>query len=137
MLPCEDRFLQLCDGKPQLRHTPAANKKDINNKNFKNVTRYRDSRTAKSKGRDNHIKQSSIQSPYFSFLCYTRIIEKDPFRGVVYLTVLCDRPYLVSLLFAVLLFLHLVTFLMFFITCNIAMSLVQLNLIVLPLWKKS
>ena len=44
-------------------------------------------------------------------------MEKDPCRGVVYLTVLCDRPYLVSLLFAVLLSLHLVTFLMLFITC--------------------
>ena len=32
----------------------------------------------------------------------------------MYLTVLNDYPYLVSLLFAVLLFLHLVTFLMFF-----------------------
>jgi len=36
----------------------------------------------------------------------------------VYLTVLCDCPYPVSSLFAVLLSLHLVTFLMFFIsTC--------------------
>jgi len=33
------------------------------------------------------------------------------------LTILSDYPYLVSLLFAVLLSLHLVTFLMFFITC--------------------
>ena len=33
------------------------------------------------------------------------------------MTVSCDYPYLVSLLFAVLLSLHLVTFLMFFITC--------------------
>ena len=33
------------------------------------------------------------------------------------MNVLCDHPYLVSLLFAVLLSLHLVTFLMFFITC--------------------
>ena len=31
------------------------------------------------------------------------------------MTVLCDHPYLVSLLFAVLLSLHLVTFLMFFL----------------------
>jgi len=31
--------------------------------------------------------------------------------GGVYLTVLCDHPYLVSLLFAILLSLHLVTFL--------------------------
>ena len=34
----------------------------------------------------------------------------------MYLTVLSDYPYLVSLLFAVLLSLHLATFLMFFIT---------------------
>jgi len=44
-------------------------------------------------------------------------MEKDSCRGAVYLTVLCDRPYLVSLLFAVLLSLHLVTFFIVFITC--------------------
>ena len=38
------------------------------------------------------------------------IMEKDPCRGVVYLIVLCDHPSLVSVLFAVLLSLHLVTF---------------------------
>jgi len=43
-------------------------------------------------------------------------MEKDPCRGIVYLTVLCDLPYLVSELFAILLPLHLVTLLMFFIT---------------------
>jgi len=50
MLPCEDRLLQLCDGKPQLKHAPAAKKwhKQVI-KNIKNVTRCRDSRTAKSK----------------------------------------------------------------------------------------
>ena len=42
-------------------------------------------------------------------------MEKDLCRGVVYFTVLCDHPYLVSLLFAVLVSLHPVTF---FITCN-------------------
>jgi len=35
--------------------------------------------------------------------------------GILYLTVLCDHPCLVSLLFAILL--RLVTFLTFFITC--------------------
>jgi len=30
MLPCEGRLLQLCDGKPQLRHAPAAKKKTGN-----------------------------------------------------------------------------------------------------------
>jgi len=47
-----------------------------------------------------------------------RIMEKDPCRGVVYLIALCDHPSLVSVLFAVLLSLHLVTFKMFFITCS-------------------
>jgi len=50
-------------------------------------------------------------------------MEKDPCRGVVYLTVLCDHPYLVSLLFAVLLSLHLVTFLTFF-CCSIVVTLI-------------
>ena len=39
-------------------------------------------------------------------------MEEDPCRGVVYLTVLYDHPYLVSLLSSILLSLHL-----FFITC--------------------
>jgi len=43
-------------------------------------------------------------------------MEKDPCTVVVYLTVLCDHPYLVSR-FAVLLSLHLLTLLMFFIIC--------------------
>ena len=30
MLPCEDGLLQLCDGKLQLRHVPAAKKKTSN-----------------------------------------------------------------------------------------------------------
>ena len=42
-------------------------------------------------------------------------MEKDPCRGVVYLTVLCDHSYLVSILFA-LLSLYLATFLMLLIT---------------------
>ena len=37
-------------------------------------------------------------------------MEQDLCRGVVYFTVLCDHPYLVSLLFAVLVSLHAVTF---------------------------
>ena len=47
----------------------------------------------------------SIQTPYISFF-----MEKDLCRGAVYLIVLCDHPSLVSVLFAVLLPLHLVTF---------------------------
>jgi len=46
-------------------------------------------------------------------------MEKYPCRGAVYLIVLCDHPSLVSVLCAVLLSLYLVTFKMFFITCNI------------------
>jgi len=41
-------------------------------------------------------------------------MEKGPL-GVVYLTVLCDYPYLVSLLFAVLLSLHLTFFNVFLV----------------------
>ena len=48
--------------------------------------------------------------PLHIFFHYTRIMEKDLCRGVVYFTVLCDHPYLVSLLFAVLVSLHPVTF---------------------------
>ena len=47
--------------------------------------------------------------PTFLFSLYM-YMEKDLCRGVVYFTVLCDHPYLVSLLFAVLLSLHPVTF---------------------------
>ena len=51
------------------------------------------------------MKQLSIETPtYLSH--YTHIMEKDPCRGFVYLTILCDRLYLVSVLFAVLLSLH-------------------------------
>ena len=44
------------------------------------------------------------------FFRYTRIMEKDPCRGAVYLIVLCDHPFIVSVLFTVLLSLHLITF---------------------------
>ena len=47
--------------------------------------------------------------PTFLFSLYM-YMEKDLCRGVVYFTVLCDHPYLVSLLFAVLVSLHPVTF---------------------------
>ena len=50
-----------------------------------------------------------VQNPYISFFRYTRIMEKDPCMGAVYLIV-CDHPSLVSILFAILLSLHLVTF---------------------------
>ena len=57
--------------------------------------------------------------PTYRFSLYT-YMEKDLCRGVVYFTVLCDHPYLVSFLFAVLVSLHPATFLMFFITCAIS-----------------
>ena len=47
--------------------------------------------------------------PTYLFSLYT-YMEKDLCRGVVYFTVLCDHPYLVSLLYAVLVSLHPVTF---------------------------
>ena len=47
--------------------------------------------------------------PTYLFSLYT-YMEKDLCRGVVYFTVLCDHPYLVSLLFAILVSLHPVTF---------------------------
>ena len=50
---------------------------------------------------------STLTSIFFRYTC---IMEKDPCRGAVYLIVLCDGPYLISVLFAVLLSLHLVTF---------------------------
>ena len=42
---------------------------------------------------------------------FNMCIMKKDIRGYVYLTALCYHPYLVSLLFAVLLSLHLATFL--------------------------
>jgi len=54
------------DGKPQLKHAPAAKKGD---KNIKNVTRHRiaDQQKEGKQGRDYSIKQFSIQphSTYF------------------------------------------------------------------------
>ena len=47
--------------------------------------------------------------PTYLFSLYT-YMEKDLCRGVVYFTVLCNHPCLVSLLFAVLVSLHPVTF---------------------------
>ena len=47
--------------------------------------------------------------PTYLFSLYT-YMEKDLCRGVVYFTVLCDHPCLVSLVFAVLVSLHPVTF---------------------------
>jgi len=58
------------------------------------------------------VTQNSVQTPYISFFVIRVPQKKDPCRGVVYLTVLCDHPYLISLLFAVLLSLHLVKFVM-------------------------
>ena len=50
---------------------------------------------------------------------YISLMWKDRLGGVVYLTVLCYHPYLVSMLFADLLSIHLVTFFkMFFSLVN-------------------
>ena len=49
-------------------------------------------------------------APYRDLFPKYAYIEKEICRGVVYLIVLCDHPSLVSVLFAVLLSLHLVTF---------------------------
>ena len=55
--------------------------------------------------------------PYIYLFSLYTYMEEDLFRGVVYITVMFDHPSLVSLLFAVLVSLHPVTFLRFFITC--------------------
>jgi len=70
-----------------------------------------------------HVMEHGIFSTgtnisHISFFIISVLWKKVPV-GVVYLTVLCDYPYLVSSLFAVLLTLHLAIFVMFFITCGI------------------
>ena len=64
--------------------------------------------------------------PTYLFSLYT-YMEQDLCRGVVYFTVLCDHPYLVSLLFAVLVSLHPVTFSNVFITCYIVVQHYQIQ----------
>ena len=54
--------------------------------------------------------QLSIQPPLQGSFSITHVYRKKVCRGFVYLIVLCDHPSLVSVLFAVLLSLHLVTF---------------------------
>ena len=63
-------------------------------------------------------QNSEVYNPPTYLFSLYMYMEKDLCRGVVYFTVLCDHPYLVSLLFAVLVSLHPATFLMFFITCT-------------------
>ena len=46
-------------------------------------------------GRDDHIKQSSIQTPYISFFVIHVLWIKIPVGGYI-LDCLCDLPYLVS-----------------------------------------
>ena len=60
------------------------------------------------------IKQSSIQPPTGIFFHNT---NEKRYVGGLYTWLFYDHPYLVPLLFAILLSLHLVTFVMFFITC--------------------
>ena len=64
--------------------------------------------------------------PLHIFFHYTRIWKKDLCRGVVYFTVLCDHPCLVSLLFAVLVSLHPVTFSNVFYYCLVVSNAVSL-----------
>ena len=67
--------------------------------------------------------------PTYLFSLYT-YMEKDLCRGVVYFTVLCDQPYLVSLLFAVLVSLHPVTFSnVFLLLCTIHSSIHNYSLV--------
>ena len=60
---------------------------------------------------------SQVYKPPTGIFFHNTRITKKICREFVHLTVLCDHPYLVSLLFAILLSLHLVTFLMLFIAC--------------------
>ena len=53
--------------------------------------RYKDSRTAKKQGRDDHIKQLSPLHIFFHYT-HTGTMEKDSCRGVVYLTVFIPTP---------------------------------------------
>ena len=58
-------------------------------------------------------QNSEVYNPptYLSSLyMYNILWKKISVGGIVYFTVLCDHPYLVSLLFAVLVSLHPVTF---------------------------
>ena len=55
-------------------------------------------------------QNSEVYNPPTYLFSLYMYMEKDLCRGVVYFTVLCDHPYLVSLLFAVLVSLHPVTF---------------------------
>ena len=74
---------------------------------IKNVTRCRgiaEQQKVKNQGRDDHIKQ------VYNLLDIVHVLwEKVPVGGCI-LDCLYDHPYLVSLLFAILLSLHLVTY---------------------------
>ena len=55
-------------------------------------------------------QNSEVYNPPTYLFSLYMYMEQDLCRGVVYFTVLCDHPYLVSVLFAVLVSLHPVTF---------------------------
>ena len=55
-------------------------------------------------------QNSEVYNPPTEIFFHNTCIIKKICRGIVYFTVLCDHPYLVSLLFAVLVSLHPVTF---------------------------
>ena len=101
-------------------------------KNIKNVTGCRDTRTARSKETREGCIWSNITVMYTTppppppppppteIFFYTRCIMKKICRGTVYITVMFHHmhPSLVSLLFAVLVSLHPVTFLMLLVHVN-------------------
>ena len=87
----------------------------------------------REQGRDGHIKQLlvSIQPPTHLFSLYTYYGK----RWVVYLTVLCNHPYLFSLPFAVLLSLQLAIFYYLYgIAIGIIHQCEQLLILSVPLY---
>jgi len=117
---CEDRLLLLCDGKPRPSHAPATkklHKQIIKKKNIENAARcgITERQKVERRGGDDSIGQFSIR-------LHPACLTKDMWGGVVYWAVLCCRPCLVSVLFAGLLSLHLVAFLMVFILVYICLT---------------
>ena len=103
----------MIDGKLQLKHALAAKKSDLNN--IKNVG-IADKQNTGKQSRDDCIKLFSIQS-YPTYL--------STLAGVVYCTVLCYLPAL----FAVLLSLQLITFLVFLPGSKVALHFLHLSVL--------
>jgi len=81
-------------------------------------------------GRDDHIKQLSIQTPYISFR-YTRSMEKDPRRVVVYLFSVIMFLYFLPFCYPY----NLLYFKCFFVTCM--MGTYISNLFAMGFWPRS